>query len=352
MANSIAAGARTYRLALTPLQETVNLIIRLLLVIAAFYLVMVLVGAAIWHYPPQDTVIAAAVVLGIVPTGLFLMITVTYSMAAVRLADRNALIQQTNAVESLSNVDVFCMDKTGTLTANRLVLTELAPVSSDEATLRRDLGAAIASFSSSNATSAAITAACPGDKQPLIDEIPFSSARKWSALSADTDALRGTFALGAPEMLTPNLQGGEKHTIPSGWTERGLRVLLVAQSTDAGPLHDDTGAPKLPNSLEAAAWLGFTDELRPNSRETLEGFRTAGIILKIISGDSPETVAALARQAGLPEDAKLVSGLELAEMEDEEFARAAKEGTVFGRITQSKKNASSEPSATKVTTWR
>jgi cation-transporting ATPase E len=337
LAQTITAGARAYRQALTPLQQTVNLIIRLLLVIAAFYLVMVLVGAAIWRYPPQNTVIAAAVVVGIVPTGLFLMITVTYSMAAVRLANQSALIQQTNAVESLSNVDVFCMDKTGTLTANRLALGEFAPIGGDEPTLRQALGGFAASASATNKTSEAIAAACPEAKRPTVDEIPFSSARKWSALSADVDGLRGTFALGAPELLGPHLRGGDGLTQPDGWTERGLRVLLFARSPEPGPLHDEQGEPRLPASLEPAAWLGFTDELRPNSKETLDGFRQAGITLKIISGDNPETVAALARQAGLPADAKLVSGLELAEMDDAAVALAAREGTVFGRITPEQK---------------
>ena len=98
---------------------------RLLLVVATFFLVTVLLGSFIWGYPVEETVLAAAVVLGIVPSGLFLMIVVTYSMGAVRLANQDALVQGTNAVESLSNVDIFCMDKTGTLTANKMRLADV-----------------------------------------------------------------------------------------------------------------------------------------------------------------------------------------------------------------------------------
>ena len=337
LASTITAGARSYSLVLTPLQQTVNMIIRFLLVIAGAYLTMVLIGAAIWHYPPQDTAIAAAVVVGIVPTGLFLMITVTYSMAALRLAGQNALIQQVNAIESLSNVDVFCMDKTGTLTANRIVLSELVPLCGDEEAVRQALGAMAASVSAKNKTVDAIVAAIPAEPASVKDEIPFSSERKWSAIALDSDQVRGTFAMGAPEMLGPHLSEDGSLPLPEGWTERGLRVLLLAASESPRPLHDDRDEIALPATLTPHAWLGFSDELRPNSKETLDGFRDAGITLKIISGDHPETVAALARQAGLQGEAELYSGVDLADMEDDAFVQAANTGTVFGRITPDQK---------------
>ena len=100
-----------------------------------------MLGSLIWGYPVEETVLAAAVVLGIVPSGLFLMIVVTYSMGAVRLANRDALVQGTNAVESLSNVDIFCMDKTGTLTANKMRLADVQPIDgAKEAEVRAMLG--------------------------------------------------------------------------------------------------------------------------------------------------------------------------------------------------------------------
>ena len=128
VAGTIAAGARQFTISLTPLQRDVNYVVRALLAIAIFLLVLVLLSSVIWAYPIAETVVGAAVILGIVPSGLFLMITVTYSMGALRLARKNALVQQVNAVESLSNVDVFCADKTGTLTANKLVLTQIQPI--------------------------------------------------------------------------------------------------------------------------------------------------------------------------------------------------------------------------------
>lgn len=337
LAGTITAGARTYNLVLTPLQHTTNVIIRLLLVVAGLYLAMVLIGAAIWDYPAQDTVIASAVVVGIVPTGLFLMITITYSMAAVRLAGKNALIQQVNAIESLSYVDIFCMDKTGTLTANKLNLTEILPIDGDEAHVRKLVGDGIASMTNLNKTAEAIAAACPGTPGRVIDEVPFSSDRKWSAISFEAGASGGTFAMGAPEMLRPLLQGGDDLPAPEGWADQGLRILLVAHADEVGSLHGDDDVPALPNTMTPLAWLGFSDELRPNSQQTLQQFRDAGITLKIISGDNPDTVAALARQAGFKGNLVEISGVELAGMSESDFRQAAIEGTIFGRITPEQK---------------
>ncbi len=336
LASNIAVGARAYRVVLTPLQRNVNQIIRLQLVIAGIFLAMLFLSSAIWNYDFTGTVLSAAVVVGIVPPGLFLLITITYSLAALRLSKQNALIQQTNAVESLSNVDIFCMDKTGTLTANKLKLVELSPIGSDGAAIPAQLGAFVSSATSGTKTSEAIASEYSGPKMNLVDEVPFSSDRKWSAVAGQNGNIGGVFALGAPELL------GKALTHPPGdppkeYTDKGLRVLLFAAANSPEKLHDGEGNPTLPSDLEPQAWLAFEDELRPNSRETLAGFQDAGITLKIISGDNPDTVAALAIQAGLSPEAKLISGLELEELDDDEFAKAAATNTIFGRITPEQK---------------
>ncbi|HEX5993172.1 MAG TPA: HAD-IC family P-type ATPase, partial [Thermomicrobiales bacterium] len=336
-AAKMTAGARAYRVPLTPLQTQVNLIVRLLLVVAAFFLVTVLLGSLIWGYPVEETVLAAAVVLGIVPSGLFLMIVVTYSMGAVRLANQDALVQGTNAVESLSNVDIFCMDKTGTLTANKMRLSEVQPIGVDEAEVRAMLGKFACSTSAGTKTSEALTDAIHGEQRPILHEVPFSSAYKWSGVSADTDGFRGVFALGAPEFLGPQLETREPLAPPRGWDEKGMRVLLFAHGPMPAPFREVNGLPALPPGVKPVAWLGFTDELRPNVDKALNGFRDAGITLKVISGDNPETVAALARQAGLSGDAVLVSGLDLDGMDKSEFMEAAERSTVFGRVTPEQK---------------
>ena len=140
-----------------------------------------------------------AVIVGLVPIGLYFMITLTYALGAVRIAEQNALIQQSNAVESISNVDVMCLDKTGTLTTNRIDLQTVHPVGIERDKLEKVLADFAASVSTSNKTNDAIIAALPGDKRPLKLEVPFGSAHKWSAI-AFTDAA-GMYILGAPEIL-------------------------------------------------------------------------------------------------------------------------------------------------------
>jgi cation-transporting ATPase E len=336
-AAAMTAGARAYRVPLTPLQEQVNLVVRLLLVLATFFLITIVLGSIIWGYPPEDTILSAAVVLGIVPSGLFLMIVVTYSMGAVRLANRDALVQGTNAVESLSNVDVFCMDKTGTLTANRMRLSDLQAIDADEEQVRRMLGIFARSTSGGTKTSEALAAAIPGEPQPTIGEVPFASAYKWSGICAENHDFCGIYALGAPEFLGPQLALNGDLTPPADWAERGVRMLLFAHRPDPAPFQEADGLPRLPPDVRPVAWLGFTDELRPHVDKALQGFRDAGITLKVISGDNPETVAALARQAGLAGDVQLVSGLELEAMADGEFREAAERATVFGRVTPDQK---------------
>src|SRR5829696_6132172 len=340
-ANTVAkmtAGARAYRVPLTPLQTQVNVIVRLLLVVAAFFLVTVVLGSLIWGYPVEETVLAAAVVLCIVPSGLFLMIVVTYSMGAVRLANQDALVQGTNAVESLSNVDIFCMDKTGTLTANKMQLADVQPIDdAKEAEVRPMLGIFARSTSAGTKTSEAMADRCPGEKHPTTADVPFSSAYKWSGVSADADGFRGVFALGAPEFLGPQLETDGLLAPPEGWDAKGMRVLLFAHGPEPAPFGEANGLPTLPPGVKPVAWLGFTDELRPNVDKALNGFRDAGITLKVISGDNPETVAALARQAGLSGDVELVAGLDLDGMDESQFTEAAESSTIFGRVTPEQK---------------
>ncbi len=336
LAGSMTAGARVFTTSLTPLQRDVNLIVRVLLSIAIFLLILVLISSVIWQFPFSETVVGAAVILGIVPSGLFLMITVTYSMGAVRLAEKEALVQQGNAVESLSNVNVFCVDKTGTLTTNRLQLAATEPIGRTNEELTYLLGSYAASVPTANKTTEAIAQGCPTPATMVTGEIPFSSAQKWSALALDDGQHCGIVALGAPEMLLPLTIATPGLAPPSEWYEKGWRVLLLATSPSATTLDADSDDP-LPDDLEPAGWIALSDELRPNLPETLAGFREANVRLKIISGDNAETVAALARQAGFQSDAQLYSGIELAEMSDDEFELAAENGDIFGRITPDQK---------------
>ncbi len=361
LANQITAGARAERHVLTPVQREINGVIRLTLLVAAFLMVVLTVSAVAWRDPFVELVERLVVVIGLVPQGLLLSIVVAYALGAMRVAGQGALIQQSNAIESLSNVDTFCLDKTGTLTTNRLRVEEVLPLGIDRDDLRGRLGDFVASATARNKTSEAIAEALPGEKLQAIDEVPFSSALKWSALvfggnedgvsgpSADdiggttsklpaTRSLRGVYLLGAPEMLRPHLRRGEEpHGQVDEWAARGLRVLLFAYRPEPISLNDGDGGVRDPDGLIPLGLVGLTDELRPRANETLTAFSQAGVDLKIISGDNPETVKALAVQAGFDPEAKLISGPDLDLLDDGQLDAAAVEHGVFGRITPQQK---------------
>ncbi|GAB4527027.1 MAG: HAD-IC family P-type ATPase [Anaerolineae bacterium] len=338
-ANKLTASARKFVVMRTPLQRNINFVVRILLLLATIIGLLFAASFAIRQIPTVQSVQTAAVIAGLVPAGLILMTTTAYAMGALRMSGRGALIQQSNAVESMSNVNVLCLDKTGTLTANRINFHEIYPLTVDEARFRQILGDYASSTRSGNRTSDALKVGLGGETRRMLDEVPFSSARKWSALSFDDEALRGVVVLGAPEMVLPflseNAEIGQAQI--EAWSEAGLRVLLAAYSPEPELLHDAQAQPRLPENLEPLGVVSFSDELRPEAKETIAGFLKAGIRLKIISGDNPHTVAALAKQAGLLGDVRVVSGLELAEMNDIQVAEVARETTIFGRITPEQK---------------
>ena len=335
-AYKLTAGARIFRRVLTPLQQQVTTTIRVLLIVACYLGLALLMITAIRQISLVETVQIAVVIAGLVPNGLLLAIAVAYALAAVRLAGKGVLIQQANAVESLSDVTVLCCDKTGTLTANRLYVHDVQPLGRSEDELRALLGAYAASVSSGNTTTAAIAAAYPAQAQPISAEIPFSSATKWSALTlSDT---RKTYVLGAPELLQPFLRSGSNlGDQAAAWTDQGLRVLLFACYDEPTDLHDAGEQPRLQPGLIPLGFVSLGDVLRPEARVTLTAFGQAGVQLKVISGDNPHTVAALAKQVGLAPDLKFVSGLDLLEIEPAQFAQVVRDTTVFGRITPQQK---------------
>ncbi len=347
LANRITSGARTFRRVLTPLQGEIHLVIRIALAVVVYLEIVLILNNLLKLVAAGQTVGEAALLVGLVPNGLFVSIAIAYALGAVRIIRFGALVQQSNAIESLSNVDVLCLDKTGTLTANRLSVEAIEPFAGSEADLRSLLGDMVASVAVRNKTSEAIAAACPGTARPLARDVPFSSARKWSAVAfgPDAGAARGVVALGAAEFLRPSLGAGASDE--AGWRElrarmdqhtaQGLRVIVVAGHDDPAGLTGEGDDARLPAGMHVLGLVVLSDELRPDARVTLARFAAAGVTPKVISGDDPETVVALARQAGLGPDIRSISGPELDALNDEQLAAVAIETTVFGRITPSQK---------------
>ncbi|MGY2003803.1 HAD-IC family P-type ATPase [Blastococcus sp. SYSU DS1024] len=331
-AGRLTADARRSTTDRTPLQLRIEFVVRLVMLLVALMSATILFQAALEGLSLVRVVQTTAVLSGLVPYGLFFLVAVAYTVGAARSSGRGALVQQTNAVESVSHVDVVCTDKTGTLTTGRLALAEVHPVGTlDPAAAGELVGSLARSTAAPNLTTTALAGSLPGRAWTVHEEIPFSSSLRWSAVRTDD----GVHVLGAPDRLAPHLSGPLLAEAVSARTDQGLRVLVVARAAADAPLRDDAGRPRLP-ALEPVALVSLADELRPDVPETIARFAGGGIDLKVVSGDDARTVAALARQAGL--DAGVpVTGTELDGMTDAELDRLAVRATVFGRIAPEQK---------------
>ena len=281
---------------------------------------------------------AVAGTVAMVPEGLVLLTSVAFAVGVVRLGRRQVLVRELPAVETLARVDVICFDKTGTITAGDLAVQELVPRdgAAGEEEAAAALGALAAADPNPNATLRAIGQAfpAPGGWRPEA-AVPFSSARKWSGASFAT---RGSFLLGAPEvLLAPGGDGGsdgraELLRQAERIAVQGRRVLLLAHS--AQPL--DGEAP--PPALVPRAMVVIGDRVRGDAADTVAWFAAEGVQVKVVSGDHPRTVGAVAGQVGIagadhPVDARTLpeGGAELAELLE---ARS-----VFGRVVPQQKRA-------------
>ncbi|WP_306415687.1 HAD-IC family P-type ATPase [Arthrobacter livingstonensis] len=247
---------------------------------------------------------AVASIVAMIPEGLVLLTSISFGMAAVKLARRQVLVQELPAVEGLARVDMVCLDKTGTLTQGRMELagtTMFDPVPGWERVL-----AWCAAHPNANATAAAL--ATDFTRTPSVEPdhvVPFSSARKFSAatFSADPSGAsagepHGTWVLGAPDVVLAGGAGGTfaKDALAASHEAagQGLRALVLAHRPASAPQDGDFDL----SGPAPVALLVFREQVRPDAAATLAYFREQGVELKIISGDNPRTVAAVARDVG------------------------------------------------------
>lgn len=275
-----------------------------------------------------------------IPEGLVLMTSIAMAVSVVRLARLRTLVQEMPAVETLARVDVVCVDKTGTLTepgmAVRQVIPLGAPQERSEARLAAVLAGLAAAEPNANPTLAALAAAYPPRAETEVDgNVPFSSARKWSAARlTGAPGVAGWWVLGAPEFVlagTPDC-GPELLAQVDQQALGGRRVLLVAAAGDPPQAERELG-PVVPLGL-----VVVDQTLRPDARETLHYFQQAGVALKVISGDNPTTVGAIAAQAGVPGADEPVDARDLP-TDETALGELLDAHSVFGRVTPNQKRA-------------
>ncbi|GAA4094095.1 HAD-IC family P-type ATPase [Nonomuraea soli] len=280
----------------------------------------------IWSQLRNDTSFDVAItraVAGLVtmiPEGLVLMTSIAFAVGVVRLGRRGALVQELPAIEGLARVDVLCVDKTGTLTQGGMDLDEVIPLAGAP---YADPLAALANVDPRpNPTAQAIQARFPTtpDGWQARENVPFSSARKWSGADFGD---RGCWVLGAPDVLMePGTPGyGQARQLAMS----GTRVLALCRTPDLSG-----------TSAEPAALVTLKQRLRPDATATMEYFAKQGVAVKVISGDSPDAVSAIARTIGIPGAANAVDARLL---DEADYGQALEDNTVFGRVTPQQKRA-------------
>lgn len=328
-AAQIAAGGKRWKRPASEILATIDRIIR---VMAA---VILPVGTALFikqwffvHATPKEAVVrTVAALVGMIPEGLILLTSVVLAVGVVRLAARGALCQELASMEMLARVDTLCLDKTGTLTTGELAVEELRGVDGiDEAALKQGVLSIINATGDENPTAAALMDYCNGTAgMETLRGIPFRSEVKWSGCrTADGKS----WVLGAGSYVFPD--GWELEEQAAELAAKGLRVLCVGVSeADFGP------GDALPERLRPAGLIVLSDTLRTGAKETVDYFKNQGVALKLISGDDPRTVAALAARVGIAGAARYVDASTL---ETEEATKAAaEEYTVFGRVSPQQK---------------
>lgn len=292
-----------------------------------------------WREAVTGTV---AALVGMIPEGLVLLTTLAFMVATTTLARRQVLVQELPAVEGLARVDVVCLDKTGTLTYgdvrfDRLVALEGLAEPAEDVAVREALGL-LAGADSGNATAAAIAAAFPATAA-AADNVPFSSARKWSAVRTAGGA---TWVLGAPEMVLPDPGPGAPRaarTRSDALAAEGRRVLLLARSPHPAVVLDGDAA--LPPELAPVTLVVLAERIREDAAEVLGYFTEQAVALKVISGDNPRTVGVVAATVGVPGVTGAADAVDARTLPDDPDAlgEAMEAHSVFGRVTPHQKRA-------------
>lgn len=279
-------------------------------------------------YLRQDTITTAVVsssagLLGMLPKGLVLLTSVSLANGVVRLARKKVLIQDLYSLETLSHVDVLCLDKTGTITDGKMKVEQTYSLNPLENYKTEEImGSYLNASDDNNATFQAMEAYFgKNDHYRAISKIPFSSLRKWSAIELENI---GTIVVGAVEKIMPDQIPDEIHQHMLD----GMRALAVGFTTKK--IDDQQPLPP----LQPLMALILSDTIRNNTKETLEYFHREGIETKIISGDNVNTVMAIAKKAGVINYDKAI---DLSTVKDDQLKEIVKNYTVFGRVTPKQK---------------
>ena len=331
-AADLAAQASTFTVVRSQIRDDINRVLKL--VTWAIIPIAILLAVTQLLLDDESTTDAisgtVAGVIAMIPEGLVLLTSVAFAVGVVQLGRQGCLVQELAAVEGLARVDVVCADKTGTLTEDRMEVVELVPLGGHaDGDATPALAALAAADREPNTSMRAIATAyseAPG--WTATATAAFSSARKWSGVSFGAD---GNWVLGAPEVLVDGDEAGRATLAAAGRrADEGLRVLLLASCRHR------VDAPDGPKPVAPTALVVLAQAVRPDSAATLAYFREQGVSVKVISGDDPRTVGAIAGRLGLDQAEHPVDARSLPEPSPD-FTRTITSNSVFGRVTPQQK---------------
>ena len=325
----ISSGAKYFK------KPTSEIWRSLMLIVKVMSIVIVPVGIALFcskyfrdTSALNDTVVTTiGSVIGMIPSGLVALASTVFCVSVIRLSRRKTLAQDLYCVETLARVDVLCLDKTGTITEGSMEVNGVEPREGlSEEEFKAILKDTVAATGDENATALALRNYLDGVPSSRTAEsvVPFSSARKWSGARFDGVS----YALGAVEFTLGHGEGGIFDTA-AAHAEEGYRVLALVSSK--GDFIDQ----KLPDNVTFEGFVYLTDKIRAEAPDTLRFFREQGVDVKIISGDNPSTVRAVAKRAGLEKCDDIIDMSTLST--EEEVREAAGKYTVFGRVLPDQK---------------
>jgi cation-transporting ATPase E len=348
---SIAANitdlAKKYKFSTTPLQKKLNLIVKLLFGVALVLCILEIIinpEASLdnTHFVRK----IATILISLIPQGLVLMASVTFAIGVYRISKLGAIIQKLNAIESFSNVQVVCMDKTGTLTKNKLAVENISFFGMNETDVLKDLYWYSKLTSDKNATVLAVSEydfKIKLDESPaytVIDEIPFSSDTKMSLLKIKNQEKEEILILGGFDILVEKLSDQEKDSANRIFKEKNLKVyrnLLLGKVTSE---HEFSNKKQYLESIKIEPYgiISISDQIREDVFEAINLFRRNGINFKILSGDADYAIQAIVQKIGWDiSDSEMTNGNELDKLSEEKFREYVLAKSIFARLKPEQK---------------
>lgn len=325
----ISAGAKYFKKPNSEIWRSLMFFVKVMaIIIVPLGIALFCVKYYLQHNELNETVLTTiGTVIGMIPSGLVALSSTVFCVSVLRLSRHKTLAQDLYCVETLARVDVLCLDKTGTITEGCMEVNDISPVgekSNDE--IKQIIKNVVTSIKDNNATAYALDEYVKDIEatSQTEDIVPFSSARKWSGARIDGVS----YVIGAPEFVLKNMADNMREKT-NEMAQKGFRVMVLASSS--GEFVDST----LPCDLQLESFIFITDKIREEAPDTLKFFKKEGVTVKIISGDNPSTVRAVAMRAGLEDCDNIIDMSTLTT--EEEVREAATKYTIFGRVLPDQK---------------